>query len=160
MSQTSIAWFFDYNFFQYGYTIWELKGKDYHLKSLDHGVFSPIEIIELLDSQTGHKRIFLDKSDVNLLLKEHTSHSLRYDRIERAIPLSQQIVKFRSLINREQFFVDERFFQKDLIFDDSSLNLVDPVSSDLQTAFPITEALLLFCEGVLSSIDYSWIESL
>jgi len=86
------------------------------------------------------------KTIINSLKKVENVYS-HFHLVKREGIISQQVMKYSAVINRDLFYVDESFLvESDLVFDDLSLsNLVDPIYSDEQTIFPLTQSLLIAC---------------
>ena len=160
MSDLYVSWYFDLSSTSilYGATVWnDSKNKRMELLSTTAGKVSKFELIALisgyssaLEIDTGKHTILFDDSPemttITESLKRVMNTHKRVHLVKREGLITEQILRYSSMINR--FYIPDSFLvAPDLIFDDYSLtNLIDPVCSDEQTIYPLTQSLAIACQ--------------
>ena len=152
----------------YGYTIWDVTGTENSYKN-DHGNGSSFGVeytnvsFDLMTVDKGTKplsdlgclieSLIMDfsKDSDSLIMADSPSNRAITNHIRESLvhfvdPLSgneERLRTYGSLMNDDRYHLGDFLQLPDLIFDDLGGNLIDPVSSDLESSFPITQALLL-----------------
>lgn len=173
---TFVSWYFDLSSHAilYGVTVWQGSIKNLRVDLVDSqtGFTNTSEIIDLISQYslqhiegTGYDQLFYDNNPEITAVFNSLEKPFYMSR-GKAIPirtglLSEQILKYGVMLNHKFFYVPDSFLiQSDLIFDDMALtNLIDPIQSDEQTRFPLTESLLIACHWLteLEGRSLNWL---
>ena len=162
MIQKAVSWFFDClkTPFIYGACVWSISYKDNSVHiTLDHTDSGTIALSDLSDfvgkycdlrlsRHPDSRMIIEDNPEMKELEKqlERDYKQHRIQKVNRESTTSEQITKYRMIINRERYFMNGFLIEPDLVFDNfSNENMIDSVYSDEQTVYPKTEALLIGC---------------
>jgi len=163
------TWYIDVSIqpYMYAYTYWienfkgsyryGLKVSDeattYQLIEANSGSVNPSELADLITTTIAYDRfsqsatvLFDNSPEMEVLAANLKTVEL----IKREGLDTGQIMKCQLIIKRDKYVIDDEFlFTPDLVFSDSSgLNIIDPIKTDEQTSFPLTQTLSIFLEHI------------
>lgn len=170
------AWYFDVNSqpYQYGYTYWKDMSEYVLENDINHldrascelietrsGTVEPKKLLELVQETIAYERfnqtatVLFDKNANMKFLAENFDST---EMVTREGLDTEQVFKYLQLINRGKYLVSDKFLQiPDLIFDEfENQNIIDPIYSDEQTSFPMTQSLLIFLEYISKDSGFSF----
>jgi hypothetical protein len=168
--ETFISWYFDIsrNPVVYGYTKWSCYFNHENsslsvckLIGCDSDTIALSDIAEFVRSEDG-STVVLDNTPEMLALKESlylNDIRLKVEVKERVGTELEQVTKYSLMFEKKLFYLNPFRVKSDLIFDDfTNLNIIDPIVTDEQTSFPMSQALLLGCHYAESqNYSFGWL---
>jgi hypothetical protein len=145
-----LSFYYNLNTGLYGLTEWTVDGSLFELEAIQTGILKPVKILEFFTQFDNKKYSLLaegtpEMNPIVSILKSALPKVPLVQTVEREGLLPQQMATYRTKDTKDRFRVSERFLvPSDLIFDEwDSTNLIDPILSDEQKYFPLTESLLI-----------------
>jgi len=166
-----ISWYLniDYDPVVYGFTVWtayyqcrirgelvyqleECEGyqEDYHylLTECQSGKLPRSGLAKSLATISNNIPIVLDSTPQMILLRyelERINSPVFQNDSPRNGTELEQTTRLAMMFESRLFSLNGHKIESDLIFDDMPCNLIDPVFSDEQTVFPMTQSILIAC---------------